>query len=201
MFWGRTMVAIVTGNGFGLERSSGFVLGSRGQLGTPALGRANDGVTVNAATGNLIISNTDEMLFGLGLNEAATRTYNSLTTFGDHDNNDKWQEGYARHIETYTGTLNSSGSTVTLIDWDGSDVTYSWNTTRSAYVSKEGAGAYDTLTWNSGTSAWTWTDGDSRVTDTFKPSGSPYYGRLASSADTDGNTVVFGYDGVRRQHQ
>lgn len=62
------MVAIMTGTGLGLERVSGMVLGSRGQLGAASFGRYGENVTVNAATGNLVISRTDEILIGLGDN-------------------------------------------------------------------------------------------------------------------------------------
>ena len=60
------MVAVVVSAGLGLERSSAWVLGSRGQIGSASLGQAGDNVYVNAATGNLVIQNRDEMLIGLG---------------------------------------------------------------------------------------------------------------------------------------
>lgn len=64
------MVSVITGAGLGLERGSGLVLGSRGQLGSS--------VTVNAANGNLILQNQDEILIGLGPDVILTRSYNSL---------------------------------------------------------------------------------------------------------------------------
>ena len=76
------MVAIVTSGGLGLDRSSALVLGSRGLVGQPGLGRANDNVYVNGATGNLLIQNTDETLFGLGIqSDVVARTYNSQGLF------------------------------------------------------------------------------------------------------------------------
>jgi len=82
------MVALVAGSGLGLERSSAFVLGSRGVVGQAGLGRASDNVYVNAATGNLVVQNADEMLIGLGPDSAIARTYNSQGDFTD-DNGDR----------------------------------------------------------------------------------------------------------------
>jgi len=77
-FWGHAMVAIVTSAGLGLDRNSGLVLGSRGQLGSAAFGLYGENVTVNAATGNLVIDRTDEILIGQGPDSAIARSYNSL---------------------------------------------------------------------------------------------------------------------------
>ena len=79
------MVAVIAGQGTGLERSSAFVIGSAGQVGSAASGRAGDNVFVNAASGNLVIQNTDEMLLGLGQDDVLSRTYNSQGTFTSND--------------------------------------------------------------------------------------------------------------------
>ncbi|HEX7759156.1 MAG TPA: hypothetical protein VF459_06630 [Caulobacteraceae bacterium] len=181
------MVAVVAGAGLGVERTSAFVLGSLGQLGSAGLGRAGDNVYVNAATGNLIVENTDEMLIGLGQDDVISRTYNSLGAFTD-DNGDNWRESVQRQITGLTGTVNTAGSTVTRMDWDGSNITYAWDTARNAYVSKEGAGAYDTLTFAGST--WTWTDGSSQVVETYDANNG---GRLIARTDTDGNALTFTY--------
>ena len=137
------MVAIVTSNGLGLEKSSAKVLGGAGQLGSASLGRANDGVTVNAATGNLLIQNRDELLIGAGVDVSVNRTYNSLGQFTD-DNGDNWRLSNQRKITNITGTANSSGSTFTLVDGDGSELVYSWDASRGSYTNKDGDGAYRT---------------------------------------------------------
>lgn len=186
------MVAIVTGPGLGIERSSGFVLGSRGQLGTSAFGRYGENVSVNAANGNLSIDRTDEILIGQGPDNVISRNYNSLSpaTGSTDDNNDNWRLSAQRQVVNLTGTYGAAGSTITRIDWDGSDTLYTWDSTRSAYACKQGAGAYDTLTMAS--NVWTWTDGNSRTVETYDNLNN---GRITTSADTDGNTLVFAYAG------
>jgi YD repeat-containing protein len=176
------MVAIITGKGAGLERSSGWILGSQGQLGSAALGRANDNVFVNAANGNLVITRQDEFLIGRGPDVSIDRTYNSQAVAGvtDGDNDDNWRMGVYRRVD---GT--SGAATIKRIDWDGSDTVYEM-IGANLYRAKDGSGAHDKLAW-SGTQ-WTWTDGDSQLTDVYDSTG-----KLLSSSDTDGNSLTYTY--------
>lgn len=77
------MVAVVTGVSLGLERASIWSPGSPGRSGPAALGRSREGGGVNAVTGDLVISRTDEMLFGHGPGAVIVRTDNSLGAFTD----------------------------------------------------------------------------------------------------------------------
>jgi YD repeat-containing protein len=176
------MVAIITGTGVGLERSSASVLGSRGLAGSAALGRAADNVFVNAASGNLVITRQDEFLVGVGPDIALNRTYNSQALVADGDNGDNWRASAYRKIVGASGA-----ATVTRIDWDGSETVFTLNGTNS-YICKDGAGAYDTLSW-SGTQ-WTWTDGNSRIIDIYDSAG-----KLLSTRDLDGNSLTYNYAG------
>ena len=99
------MVAIFTSAGFGFERGSASVLGGIGLLGGAAQGRGGEGVYVNGATGNLLLQKQDEFLVGKGPDVGISRTYNSLTTLAD-DNNDKWRQSTDRRV-TLTGTVNT----------------------------------------------------------------------------------------------
>ena len=183
------MVAIIAGAGLGVSRSSAWVLGSRGQLGQATLGRGGDNVYVNAANGNLVIRKVDEMLTGLGPDDVIARTYNSLGNL-DGDNNDGWRVSARRMVTGLTGTVNTAGSTVKRVDWDGSEAVYTYDTARAAYVSKDGDGAYDMLTVASSAMVWTWTDGSSRVVELYDGN---LDGRITSSRDTDGNALTFTY--------
>lgn len=188
------MVAIFAGLGSGFARGSTGVLGSAGQLGGALLGRGGEGVSVNAATGNLVLSRQDEFLVGRGLDAGISRTYNSIGQTGDRDNNDGWQQSSTQRIFDLTGTLNTASSTVKRLGADGSVVTYAWGTrgTVSAYWTTDGAGAHDRLV-RSG-SDWIWTDGDTQITETYTvTAASAAEWRLANRKDTDNNTLTFSY--------
>jgi YD repeat-containing protein len=190
------MVAIFTGLGAGFERGSGSVLGSAGLLGSSALGRGNEQVFLNAANGNLMISQQDEFLSGVGPDVSITRTYNSLGDLTDNNGNntsDNWRLESERKVFGLTGTLNSAGSTVHRMSADGSDITYAWNAVQSAYVATDGAGAWDTLTCTS--NVWTWTDGDSQIKETYgaDPNHSGSW-RVTKETNADGYYVTYTYD-------
>jgi hypothetical protein len=51
-------------------------------------------------------------------------------------------------IGALAGTLNTAGSTVLRRDGEGHLWTYSYDSARGSYVSKEGGGAYDEIVWD-----------------------------------------------------
>jgi YD repeat-containing protein len=185
------MVAIISGNSLGLTSSSLDRLGQQGALGQSVHGRSGEGVYVNSTTGNLVVQRTDEVLMGVGPDVNVLRTYNSLGLMND-DNNDNWRIGFYRQIKGLTGTaVNTTGSTITRVEADGAERLYTYD--GSKYVNSTGTGATDTLVYNTTNSQWTWTDGDSRITETYDwVAGN---GKLLSTKDIDGNTVTYTYTG------
>lgn len=77
------MVAIVAGQGFGLGQTSARTIGGGGVLGNPAAGYLGSSFFVNAANGNVVIQNQDEILAGIGQDLVLSRTYNSLGLLDD----------------------------------------------------------------------------------------------------------------------
>ncbi|WEJ99469.1 MAG: LysM peptidoglycan-binding domain-containing protein [Candidatus Sphingomonas phytovorans] len=179
------MVSIFTGLGAGFERGSAATLKSLGLLGSGSFGRNGEQISVNAATGNLLITQRDEFLVGRGPDSAIGRTYNSFEDVADGDNNDHWRQSTTRGVHGLTGTLNTAGSTIKRDSGDGSVITYSWNATASAYIATDGAGAYDKLTYASG--VWTWTDGDTQLTEKYAAHG--VYG-LTGTVNSSGSTIT-----------
>ncbi|MFT3733512.1 MAG: DUF6531 domain-containing protein [Rhodocyclaceae bacterium] len=181
------MVAIVTGNGLGL--SSGSLT-----LGQAGLGRSGEQNYVNLATGNLVLQQQDELLLGQGPDLNVVRTYNSRGTW-DGDNNDNWRIGFVRRLSGFTGAIvgpQAEGGSITRTGADGAELLYTWDSSRSAYVNKDGSGSYDTLTYSSSAGQWTWTDGDSRITEIYDWAGG--VGKLQSLSDTDGNAIAYVYN-------
>jgi YD repeat-containing protein len=186
------MVAIFTGSGFGFERGSASVLGGSGLLGSAVQGWGGEGVFVNGASGNLLLQKQDEFLVGKGPDVGIGRTYNSLTSLAD-DNDDKWRQSTDRRVYGMTGTLGTSGSTVKRVSGDGTEITYTWDTGVSAYVTKDGGGAYDRIVRDG--SEWVWTDGDSQGVERYYASGT---GKIKSVTDINGSALTFAYDGSDR---
>lgn len=190
------MVAIFTGLGAGFVRSSANILGGAGQLGSAGLGRGSENVSVNAATGNLLIAHKDEFLIGKGPDASISRTYNSIqdASGGDRDNGDQWRQSTTKRVFELTGAVNSAGSTIKRMAGDGSVITYGWGTKGGvdAYWTTEGTGSHDKLSWDG--SNWIWTDGDSRVTETYQVSyGNATEYRLTELTDIDGNKLTYSY--------
>src|SRR5258708_10003936 len=180
------MTAVISANTLGLFQNPVNTGGSA------EIGRTgqSDRVYLNSSTGNLVVQANDEYVASVGLGTALVRTYNSQGQFTD-DNGDNWRLGVHERLFGLTGTVNTAGSTITKTFGDGADIVYSYDTTRALYVSQAGPGANDTLAFNASTSQWTWTDGSSRVTETYNSTG-----QLIAARDTDGNTTTFSYTGA-----
>lgn len=190
---GKHMTSIFVANSLGLVNT--LLNPADGQKGNAQTGRSGEGVYVNAATGNLVVQRQDEILVGRGLNANVLNTYNSQAQM-DGDNNDNWRIGFYRQVSDLLGKVNTAGSKLTRTDADGARQTFTWDGEK--YVCRDGAGSYDTLVFNASAGRWTWTDGDSRVSETYDWSGGR--GNLISQADANGNTMSFIYSsGLLRQ--
>jgi YD repeat-containing protein len=189
------MVAVVSGNGFGLANTSAGVLGQSGLFGNAALGSRKEGAYVNIANGSLTLQDTDDFLAAQGINIALTRTYNSLGSFND-GNGSGWKVGPAKQITGLTGTRDTAGSTVTRIGSDGSAQLYSYDTNLLVYRSTDGGGGYNYLSANQA-GEWTWTS-ERRdlggVVETY--SSIVNGGRIASTRDQNGAQVSYQYNGA-----
>ncbi|MGM9485073.1 hypothetical protein ACS5PN_28040 [Roseateles sp. NT4] len=187
------MVSIVTGSGAGLVNSSKDVLGRAGEIGNPTSGRAGERVTVNAATGNLVVQDRDEYLVGIGADVDLLRTYNSQGGW-DGDNGDGWRIGYYRWVSGLSGTVNTAGSNVKRTDADGHEALYTFDAGSGKYLTSEGSGQFDSLSF--GTGVWTWTDGDTGTTETYATANSGQTYRLTQVKDPAGHLVKVDYDGA-----
>jgi YD repeat-containing protein len=179
------MSAIVTSDTLGLV---GHSLPLPNDATGPNAGRSGEQLAVNLVNGNLVLQRQDEFLVGKGLDTAVLRTYNSQG-LSDGDNNDNWRIGFYRQIKALTGTINTAGSTVTRVDADGAECVYKFN--GSLYVNTDGGGSYDTLSYSSANSQWTWTDGDSRMTETYDWTNGA--GKLLNQKDIDGYILSYTY--------
>ncbi|MFV0673317.1 Ig-like domain repeat protein [Variovorax sp. tm] len=165
-------------------------LGQRGVLGSSAQGRNGEQSFVNASNGNLVLQDLDDKLIGRGLDINVVRTYNSQGLLND-DNGDNWTVGAFGQRVVLTGTVATAGSTLARTDRDGASATYTWDAARNLYVSSAGAGAFDTIGYDSTNARYTWTDGATGLVERYESTGS---GRLISVTDPAGNTVSYAYN-------
>lgn len=166
-------------------------LGGVGLLGSSSLGRAGEGVFLNAATGALLLTRQDEFLAGRGPDAAIARTYNSQGNLDDA-NNDDWRQSTDRRLFSLTGTVNTAGSTITRVSADGSEITYTYGTWADGayYRATDGGGAHDKLTHTGG--VWTWEEGSTHIKETYAAAETGVW-RIATAQDLDGNALTFTY--------
>lgn len=185
------MAAIVSGNTLGLGLTS-LATGQAG-MGTSALGRNGQQVYVNSANGNLVLQKRDDYLVSAGLDALLVRTYNSQGDFDGSGDTDNWRIGFYRGVGNLTGLAGATGSTVTRTDADGAQAIYLWDSAFNGYVNTEGAGAHDVLAFDTTLQQWNWTDGDSRMVETYDWINGA--GKLIKQVDASANRVDYIYSG------
>ncbi|MGI4846664.1 MAG: hypothetical protein ACRYGK_00765, partial [Janthinobacterium lividum] len=184
------MVAIVSGNSLGLDLTSFSTLGQRGAFGTATSGANGEKAFVNIANGNLVLQDADHFLASQGADFDVLRTYNSQGLMTD-DDGDNWSSGiYAGQVR-FSGTLGTAGSTVVRTARDGSQSTYAFDASRNLYVSTLGAGAYDSIQYQSAAQKLVWIDGDTGSQEEYQSTGN---GNLLATADASGNRITYTYD-------
>jgi YD repeat-containing protein len=180
------MVAIVNGQGLGVNSGSAGVLGNRGSGGQAQVGQNGQKIYLNASNGNLVVQNQDERLFDHGLGLGVLRTYNSQGRLHD-DNGDNWLTGFYAKRVALTGAAGAAGSFVTLTGQDGSETAYPWDAQAGLYSYARGEGAPDSIVIGGG--QLTWTDGGTGLVEVYDAAS----GRIDASIDPSGHRIDYLY--------
>jgi YD repeat-containing protein len=168
-----------------------LVLGSRGTFGSPLQGQGKERQYVNAANGNLTIQDRDDLIVGQNdINLALNRSYNAQGNLNDRLGS-QWQLGSRRQI-TLSGLRNGVGSKITRINEDGSASLFKYDSTRVAYISTDGAGAYQSIVYDEN-KGFIWHGEQFAQHGEFEVY-SANNGRLLSVGDESGVLQNFGYD-------
>jgi YD repeat-containing protein len=208
------MVAVLSGNGLGLNNTSLTQLG-QAFGGAASQGQGRVGQYVNVATGNLVLQSQDDTLAFDGLSVPLLRTYNSQ---GQLNGTPDWLFGLSRSLQVPGGGAHSKkgGFTPSHGDvWrtgdDGSRTRYSYDFTQGLYTSQLQDGTQDTLQWDGTNQHWIWTDGATRRQEIYTANGRlvaltnpetgarddlsyDTYGRLTAITAADGDHLSFNYD-------
>ncbi|ATE71069.1 putative Ig domain-containing protein [Lysobacter capsici] len=180
------MSAVISGNGLGLFNGSASQIGT-GLGGGARLGQGKDNQYVNIATGNLLLQTQDDQVLFRGMLVGFNRTYNSrgqLSQVGA----DAWLTGFERRVELLSGTFNTAGSVMRRHTGDGSYQDFTF-VSAGVYSSSTGEGAHDRLSWDAGSSTWSYVEGSTRQEERYADHASATLkGRLTQLRDlrTDG---------------
>ncbi|MES2635529.1 MAG: LysM peptidoglycan-binding domain-containing protein [Pseudomonadota bacterium] len=180
------MAAIVAGNSLGLSLTSLSTLGQNGSEGASTAGRNGERVYVNAVTGNLVVQGQDEFVASRGSDLSVVRTYNGRGRF-TAGVQDAWAVGSTR--QKIVGPQQGGTGTLTRVDHDGAEATYTWDAARALYVTTAGGGAHDTVGWDSAQSQYVWRDGTTGLVERYDQAG-----KLVRTMDADSNTVTYAYN-------
>ncbi len=196
----KSMVAIVGGNGAGLLNGSAGVLGQQGVAGNAILGGNKEGAYVNIVNGNLTLQDSDDFLAAHGVNVALTRTYNAQGNLND-GNGANWKYGLLKQVTLVSGAVNTAGSKVSRLAGDGSVATYTYDAAQAAYLSTDGGGAYQSITFNAASNEWTWRADRHDLLGLAESYDNANGGRIVRVSDAAGVRQSYHYNGAGRLSQ
>lgn len=191
------MAAIITTDTLGISTSSLTQLGDAGLDGNSKIARSREQVFVNAATGNLVVRGQDEYLSSVGVDQSLIRTYNSLGGFDvNADGRRDWRLNLYKRLLLPSAAEQASPvhkqTTISREDGDGAVTLYAYDSTESAYLSHDGTGAVDRISFIGGD--WQWQDGDTGVVETYQVDGDQ--ARIILRQDRDGHETVYSYEQI-----
>lgn len=173
---------IVAGEGLGLFNTQ------RANTGSGPLGQGSERIALNVANGNLILNRLDQILVANGVDLPLMRTYNSQGLLNS-GNTSNFRFSVNRKITSDAGYIPSYlNNAIIRIGEDGYETRYQHKPGENfVFVSTDGDGAHDTLTFYSSTQEWVWTEGSTRQSEVYDGNG-----RLIALLDAE-NTAK--YDG------
>jgi YD repeat-containing protein len=183
------MVAIVNGQGLGLNFGLTGVLGDRGLLGQAQAGRNGQRVYVNGGTGNLIVQTQDERLLDHGLDLGVLRTYNSQGQMAGEDGGNPTTGLYARRIELIDGEFGMQGSSLRLTDRDGHQTMYSMGYESDRYFAESAGAGGSGGSLDMVDGAVVWRSADGALEEIYDLDS----GRLLAAIDAGGHRVDYAY--------
>jgi YD repeat-containing protein len=178
------MVSVIGEQGLGLFGHTQLGLGQ-----SSTLGDAKTRLTVNAATGNLVITRRDDTLAGNGIDTDLLRTYNSQGTL-NQGSVGQFRFGFDQSLSDFPADKTSG--TIIRNDGEGLAATFTWNDSQQRYISTSGNGSFDTLHFDTANNQWVFTDGESLTTEIYDQAG-----QLQSITDKEGQTLSLQYQDGR----
>ena len=174
------MASIIGGYDTGLFDSSLFLLNRNDRTGQGTAGHGEE-LYVNVANGNLVIMHKDAYLPSQGEDFLTVRTYNSRGTWGAQDGKGWSNNSIVLELSQITSNV------ITLINPDSSRSSFLFDAASGNYISVDGAGAYEVISYNKTSKRYSLTQSNQTVL------GFDNNGTLVTSRDTNGNLIEYTY--------
>ncbi|HBI21330.1 MAG TPA: hypothetical protein DDY37_01880 [Legionella sp.] len=170
------MTQIFTGIGLGLHGSSLGQLGRYGPKGAAGLGQGGVSLAVNAATGNVVLKQSDGFLADFGTRLDLFQSYNSRDA-------EAWRFNTDTRL-AFEGPANTDGSVVNRTDEDGHVSRFVYDPRQHAYLPEDGSTAR--LAFDG--ASWRYREGVGQTACHYNTNG-----QLTCLTDCDGHALQLGY--------